>query len=191
MRLQSQGRQARVSSPAGGGQGLIAAGVVGSQQVVAAGNGLHLRPTGEEKGEPWWQDSAGKALGGLGWSPDSGTHSCVIFCSLLSLSEPQILCLIWELRKIISPGRAVPWFTLKRVKCLRQCQALWVPARAQTLPWSARGAPKPSAQAPEAKLQRVLGEGAQAPASSLGSECDQPQHHKTIKMLITREPATQ
>lgn len=24
-----------------------------------------------------------------------------------------------------------------------------------------------------------------------GSKCDQPQHHKTIKMLITRELATQ
>ena len=31
----------------------------------------------------------------------------------------------------------------------------------------------------------------QAPASSRGSKCDQPQHRKTIKMLITRELATQ
>lgn len=80
---------------------------------------------------PWGGSKAG--LGGkmvlrrpgegpvLGSSSDSDTCGCVIFCSSLNLSEPQILHLIWELEGTVSLGRAVPWFTPVRVKCSGQC----------------------------------------------------------------------
>lgn len=57
----------------------------------------------------------------LGSSSDSDICGCVIFHSLLNLSEPQILHLLWELEGTVPLGRAVPWFAPVKVKCLGQC----------------------------------------------------------------------
>lgn len=79
--------------------------------MVAVGNGLHSGPTRRVQGEARRQDRAEKAQalrpGVLASSPDSDTHSCVILSPSLNLSEPQILCLIWELWRTILPDRAV------------------------------------------------------------------------------------